>query len=428
MTEERKTRLLVLTDISSNRTGFKEPDDTQSLVRLLLYANHFDIQGLIATYTPHWNDAKPTYIVEVVQAYGKVRDRLALHDARFPTEARLLSVIKRGNARDGIDQVGEGKDTEGSEWIIACADAEDDRPLWITIWGGTTDLAQALWKVRHTRSAAELSRFIAKLRIYSISDQYGIGSWVRDSFPDLFYIVPKSVYRGMYKHGDRSLTTWEWVETFVRQGRGPLGEAYPNYRGGDLWDEVVGLKEGDSPSFMYLIPNGLNDPAHPEYGGWGGRFRRLVDNPRHYEDAADAAGADEGPGEWKTVSRWRRAYQASFAARMDWCVRPPGEANREPLAVVAGAPVRRAAPGSVIELDARGSVNPDGGELDFHWFVYKEAGTYAGELRVEGGDGPRARIVIPETDASGTAHLILEATNRGTPPLTAYRRIILEIG
>ena len=422
-----KTRLLVLTDISSNQTGFKEPDDTQSLVRLLLYANHFDMEGLIATYTKHWNDARPEYIVEVVQAYGEVRDQLVLHDPQFPTEQQLLSVIKRGNPRDGLDHIGEGKDTEASEWIITRADTNDERPLWITVWGGTTDLAQALWRVSQTRSEDETARFVAKLRVYAISDQYGIGCWIRDQFPDLFYLVPKSVYRGMYKGGDHSLTTWDWVETHIRQGHGPLGEAYPNYDGGDLWDKVLGLKEGDSPSFMYLIPNGLGDPEQPEFGCWGGRFVPMANNPKHYKDAADFTEDSTGNGEWVTVSRWRRAYQASFAARMDWCMLPPEQANREPVAVVAGETVRRVSSGEIIELDASGSTNPSGGELDFHWFIYREAGTFLGEVQIEGNDSPQARAIIPDTSGEGTVHIVLEVTNQGTPALTSYRRIIMEI-
>jgi hypothetical protein len=427
MHTEDKIRLLVLTDISSNRTGFKEPDDTQSLVRLLLYANHFDIEGLIATYTPHWNDAKPEYLFEVIEAYGKVREQLALHDSRFPTEQELRSVVKMGNPQDGWDQVGKDKDTEASEWIISRVDAKDERSLWINVWGGTTDLAQALWKVKHTRSKVETDRFVAKLRIYSISDQYGIGSRIRELFPDLFYIIPKMVYRGMYKGGDRNLTTWDWVERHIRQGHGPLGEAYPNYDGGDLWDKVVGLKEGDSPSFLYLIPNGLGDPEKPELGCWGGRFIAIANNPKHYSDAADSTHGEGVPGEWITVSRWRGAYQASFAARMDWCNLPPEQANREPVARVAGESVRCASPGDVLVLDAGGSMDPRGGRLFYRWFVYQEAGTYSGELGMEGDDSPQIHVSIPKAREVGTVHIILEVTNDGTPALTSYRRIILQI-
>lgn len=428
MADQRKTRIIVLTDISSDRTGYKEPDDTQSLVRLLLYANHFDIEGIVATYTKHWErEVKPEYIKGVIRAYGKARDCLALHDPEFPTEQQLLSTVKCGNPKDGLDQIGTNKDTEASEWIIRRAEAEDDRPLWIAVWGGTTDLAQALWKIRNNRRSQEVARLVSKLRIYSISDQYGIGSWIRDEFPNLFYIVPDKVYRGMYKGGDRSLTTGDWVEKHIRYNHGPLGEAYPNYDGGDLWDKVVGLKEGDSPSFMYLIPNGLGDPEKPEYGCWGGRFTPMPHSPKHYTDAADHSEEGAEPGEWITVSRWREAYQSSFAARMDWCVLPPEQSEREPTAVIKGEQVRRVRPGEVVELDARGSSNSGLGELSFQWSVYREAGSYEGELRLTGKDRPQASVILPETAATGTIHILLEVKNQGKYTLSSYGRVVLEL-
>ncbi|MCB1128715.1 MAG: DUF1593 domain-containing protein, partial [Verrucomicrobiae bacterium] len=42
-----KERVFVLTDISN------EPDDEESLVRFLVYANEYDIEGLVAT-TSTW--------------------------------------------------------------------------------------------------------------------------------------------------------------------------------------------------------------------------------------------------------------------------------------------------------------------------------------------------------------------------------------
>ena len=44
---EPKQRLIVLTDIEA------DPDDSQSLVRLLLYANQIDIEGIVATTSTH---------------------------------------------------------------------------------------------------------------------------------------------------------------------------------------------------------------------------------------------------------------------------------------------------------------------------------------------------------------------------------------
>ena len=46
--ETIRPRVIVITDISSMQPGILEPDDTQSMIRFLLYANEVDIEGLIA--------------------------------------------------------------------------------------------------------------------------------------------------------------------------------------------------------------------------------------------------------------------------------------------------------------------------------------------------------------------------------------------
>lgn len=422
-----KPRLLVLTDISSLAKGFAEPDDTQSMVRLLLYANEIDIEGLVATYTKHGHDIRPAYLHHIVKQYGKVQPQLALHDPRFPTEARLRGLIKSGNPKDGLDQVGAGKDTEGSDWIIEAADREDVRPLWVSVWGGTTDLAQALWKVRTMRSKEQLTAFIDKLRVYAIGDQYGIGSWIRDEFPGLFYITCYKAFRGMSKKGDTTLTTIEWLRQHIVRDHGPFGESYPEYDGGDPWGNVYGMKEGDSPAFMYLIPNGLGDPERPEWGGWGGRFalQEAASKNRHYVDAVDTV--DGESSEWASVYRWRSAFQRSFQARMDWCVMSYEEANHEPVAVIQGGKERTVRAGERVPLSASGSTDPDGEALDYEWQVYPEAGSYQGNIRLEGWRGQACSFIAPEVLQPQTIHVILTVTNRGTPPLSAYKRIIITV-
>ena len=83
-----------------------------------------------------------------------------------------------------------------------------------------------------------------------------------------------------------------WVKAIIH-GHGPLGDLYPDYNGGDIWSSrlggVRGIKEGDTPSFLALVPNGLFDPDRPSLGSWGGRFegrgKRLSDVPAHLREA-----------------------------------------------------------------------------------------------------------------------------------------------
>ncbi|MGG1515618.1 nucleoside hydrolase-like domain-containing protein [Paenibacillus oryzisoli] len=429
---QQRSRVFVLTDISSLRTGYKEPDDTQSLVRLLLYANDLELEGLVATYSKHWQgEVKPDYIETIVRQYGQVCAQLQAHDSRYPSEAELLRLIKAGNPLDGPAYVGEGHDTEGSEHLVAAMMKEDNRPLWVIVWGGTTDLAQALWKAELLIGQSAFEQMLAGLRVYSVVDQYAMGSWIRDHYPNLFYVLSSLAVRGMYKGGDLSLVSDVWLETHVTEGHGPLGAAYPKYDGGDIYSRSVkGIKEGDSPSFLYLIPNGLGVPERPDWGGWGGRFVQAEGMPsRHYFDAEESAPAHEHEhaAYWSSVYRWREAYQRSFQARMDWCVLPPEQANYEPIVVISSEREQEVISGATIALDASASSDRQGRQLIFRWFVYHEAGTYDGELELQGEETPQLSFTAPEVAAPQTIHVVIAVTNDGEPPLTGYGRVVLTV-
>ena len=194
-----RVRLFVLTDIEN------EPDDAQSLVRLLVYANQFDIEGLVATTSVHQPRKTAAWrIREILAAYGQVQPNLVKHEPGFPSVERLLAVVSEGRPDFGMHAVGEGMDSAGSEALIAAADRPDPRPLWVTVWGGPNVLAQALWKVRATRSAEALAAFVARLRVYTISDQDDSGPWIRATFPGLFYIASPGVHAGGAYH----FATW----------------------------------------------------------------------------------------------------------------------------------------------------------------------------------------------------------------------------
>jgi hypothetical protein len=439
---EARPRLVVLTDIGG------DPDDQQSLIRLLSCSNEFEIEGLIASAsgTPgelQRDVVRADLIRDTVRAYGQVRDNLARHAAGYPTAAELLAKVQEGNPQRGVTNLGEGHDTAGSDWLIRVVDRADPRPVGVTIWGGSTDLAQALWRVRQERSRTELEAFLAKLRVYAIGHQDDTGPWITTQFPELFYLLSlapggrdkrDSAYRGMYLGGDELLTSPAWVEAHVRTGHGPLGELYPN----KTWrapNPHATLKEGDTPAWFYFLPTGLSDPEQPTWGGWGGRFTPT--GGRHFGDAIDtvtepATSRGDASSARATVWRWRAAFQAEFAARMDWCVKPPAAANHPPVAVLdgeAGRTVmhRAAAPGETVQLDAAGSRDPDAGQmLGYRWWVYPEAGSYAGSVSVTQG-GSVAEVRLPADAAGTTVHLILEVTDSGQPPLTRYRRVVLQV-
>jgi hypothetical protein len=428
-----KPRLVVLTDIGG------DPDDTQSLVRLLVHANEFEIEALIASASGTVGELKkdivqPDLIRNVVKAYGQVQPNLSLHANGFPPADQLLSRIHSGNPKRGQKNLGETHDTEGSRKLIELADRDDPRPLNITIWGGSTELAQALWRVRNDRSPVELKKFVAKLRVYTISYQDDTGGWIADEFPDLFYIasvVPtgrdkrEAAYRGMYLGGNERLTSLEWLDQHVRKSHGPLGALYPA-RTWTAPNPHSALKEGDTPSWLYFLPIGPGDAEHPELGGWGGRFKKVAGN--RFGDSADTV---EGKSDARaTVWRWREAVQNEFQARMDWCVAKREDANHPPeLQPFATAPSRaisvRAMPGEIVRLSAGEATDPDGDDLTYRWFVYPEAGNYPGEVSIAGQGSKAAELTIPADLGDRKIHVILEATDTGAPPLTRYRRYIV---
>jgi hypothetical protein len=451
---EPRPRVFVLTDIEN------EPDDAQSLVRFLAYANQFDVEGLVATTSIHQREKTAAWrIREIVEAYGKVRDNLEQHERGFPTAAQLLSVTSEGLPAFGMAAVGEGKDSPGSNALIAAADRGDPRPLWVTVWGGPNVLAQALWKVRATRPKDAVDRFVSRLRIYTISDQDDSGPWIRREFPGLFYITSPGVnaggayhhatwsgisgdyFHGRFSGADFSLVTNEWLDRNVRR-KGPLGAQYPR------WEFLM---EGDTPSFLNLIDNGLSDPEHPDWGGWGGRYERYTPPPKKWHlqpetrpiwsDADDEVlGVD---GRWHTdnhatIWRWREAYQNDFAARMDWTIQPYDKANHPPVPKLAHPRTLAARPGARVELNAEGSTDPDGDLLSYQWFYYQEAGTLGASsardgqpVPIVGFDRARAWFTVPTQrvmpPGTGTMHIVLAVTDHGTPRLTRYVRVIVTV-
>lgn len=438
-----KPRVFVLTDISN------EPDDEESLVRFLVYANEYDVEGLVATTSTHLRDkTRLDLILRQIDAYAQVLPNLRKHADGYPSAEALRAVAKAGIPKLGMQGVGPGMSTDGSRLLIQAADRDDPRPLWVLAWGGANVLAQALWDVRASRSPIELARFIAKLRVYTISDQDDSGYWMRVQFPELFYVVSPSTVQS----ADYYLATWSgiggdrfykngpgymqhmvdnpWLEENIIRNHGPLGALYPR---------VAYIMEGDTPSFLNLIQNGLGGDIEPSYGGWGGRYtlRQSYGETRPiWTNSRDTVTLPDGTSHTSntaTIWRWREHFQNDFAARMDWCVNERANANHNPVAVVNGqrgkAPIRlKAQPRERIKLSAAGSSDPDGNSLSYKWYSYPEAGTFRGTLTVQGAETPEAYIDIPPDARPGVAHIILEVKDNGTPALWSYRRILIDIG
>jgi hypothetical protein len=452
--QNQKNRAIILTDIEA------DPDDTQSLVRLLLYSNQIDIKGIIATTSCwHTSEVNPESIKKVIEAYGKIQSNLLKHESGFPDAELLLELVTQGLPKYGMKGVGDGMDSEGSEWIIKVLQEEDDRPLWISVWGGVNTLAQALYKIKNSKTEKEVKRLISKLRVYTISDQDDSGIWIRNTFPELFYIVSpgddygSATWTGInsYVHGiDNTKISNSWITHNIQQNHGPLGAVYP---------DVAWGMEGDTPSFLFLIPNGLNNSEHPEWGGWGGRYELYKpDFSKAKEGGSIVSIAPETRAIWTnamdnytpyysneygrsviqdtvsytndkvTLWRWRDDFQNDFAARMDWCIMSYEEANHPPVPGLTHPEQITVKSGDGFILDAFNTTDPDGDSFSFLWFNYPEAGTYNKLIKIDGAENAHgAYVIAPKVDEEVTAHFILKVTDKGEPQLSRYKRVIITI-
>jgi hypothetical protein len=298
-----------------------DPDDVQSMVRFLLYSNEFDVEGLIASSATFANRAKKQNILDIINLYEKVYVNLRSHDTLFPSPDYLRSVTFQGRSGTWGGSVnsntGAGKDSEASDSIISIVDKPDPRPIWFCFWGDCSNLAQAIWKVQNTRSAAELQTFLSKIRIYQIAHQDNTIDWLLNNFPDLFIIYSESTYMGIFGGPNDPLGNLSWLNTNIRQNHGPLGAIYPPAAMG-----VDGLKEGDSPSFMYLVSaaHGMNDPEDPAQESWGGQYKRSG-STNHWVDGQGGS----------SISKWKSEYQAEFAERADWMLPSSTSGQKESL-------------------------------------------------------------------------------------------------
>ncbi len=295
-----RPRVIVSTDI-----GGSDPDDFQSMVHLLVYADVLDIEGLISSPP---DKGRLRHLHEALAAYEADFLKLKQNSGRpFPTPQQLRDVSVQGAVQSAPEK-GWSEPTDGSRLIVQCSKADDERPLWILVWGSITDVAQAV----HDRPAMK-----AQIRVYSI------GSWntkqdqaARDylfrQHPDLWWIESDTTFRGMYMGGEQQ---GEWsnlafVERHVRH-HGALG---------DLFDaKKRDIKMGDTPSLLYLL---RGDPDDPASAHWGGSYRRTNHGPNYWTDDPNPELSVNRRAGAATVNRWRREFLSDWQTRMDDALEP----------------------------------------------------------------------------------------------------------
>ena len=417
-----------LRDIVETDAG-GDPDDEQSLVRFLLYTSEWDVEGIIANRErardgENRNTARTGLgiVQRLIRAYGDCHPNLVKHDSRFPTQETLLARTVPGYA-DVAD---------GVQLIIKAVDSADSRPVWFMNWGtdagsAPSCLKRALDQVRAARGAEDYAAFKNRILLAS-DDQFGDHTFkIAPPFSVWIDTFRPPVNGKRWYHQFSAITAKAGGFDLMRDvltDHGPLGQLYPT-------NTTHWQKEGDSGTFLYLVPTGMNDPLQPGWGSWAGRY-----GPRD-----DAAGRNyfwaNQPDSWNgatnrdnSLRRWAAHLQNDFRARLDWCVKPFSEANHRPKAILnrtrEGILIIEARPGSRVELSAEGSTDPDNNNIVYNWELYPEAGTYRSSATLNGPTTKTPSLML-DGKSDGDLHVMLTLADNGTPPLVAYRRAIIRV-
>jgi hypothetical protein len=398
-----------------------EIDDRCSMIRFLLYANEWDIEGIIISSSKfHWdghNWAGLKWIDDQVDEYAKFYDTLKQHAEGFPTPKQLKSKVWVGN----ISNVGAmDKDTPGSDRIIEVLLDDKPGPVYLQAWGGTNTIARALWKIQHEHPD-QMKKVTDKAIIYIILDQdTTFRKYIEPNWPGIQVLGSFSQFGCIAYRWDQKIPSPEksffekpWMEANILKGHGPLCSIYEAKDG-------AFRSEGDSPAFMHQIPVGLRSMEDPTYGGWGGRFVREKPNSNTWRGAKDDGDLN------KPIWRWAEAFQNDWAARADWCVKDYDHANHPPAVKLTHKLDLKAKKGQTVRLSARGN-DPDGDKLTYKWWQYKEPGSYKGTVNISNANRQRASFVVPADVKKGqTVHIICEVTDSGSPTLTRYQRVIVD--
>ncbi len=206
---------------------------------------------------------------------------------------------------------------------------------------------------------------------------------------------------------------FKWIAENVTNGHGPLGALYPQKY----------VSEGDTPSFLNLINNGLDAWQDYALGGWGGRSAH--DDPAFPNHITDKALTDDGNAN-KMYWRWVPAAQNDFAACMDWCVKEFKDANHAPVVKVKGSLTRDVEPGETVKLEAT-AIDPDGNNLTCKWWQYADADSAVASVVIANSDSLDNASFVAPNEPGKQVHIILEVTDSGTPALTGYQRLICNI-
>jgi Protein of unknown function (DUF1593) len=429
--------------------------------------------GLDTCPCESWRWAKnERFIDNAVEAYEKVYPNLKVHNPNYPTPNELKSKIRFGNIEFDGDI---SKDSPGSDLIKSLM--LDDKPgkLFITAWGGQSTIARALKSIQEqyeytTEWEAIKKKLARKVVLLPSGDQDDTyAKYIKPNWPDIDYRQftngPNYGYGAQLraKPEDSSYMTSSWMKENISD-RGALGSLYRAWGDGKqmvkgdimdyfgfsgytneqlrkmgyvVWMPVQAkgswLGEGDDFTFMNMPGNGLRAYEDGSYGGWGGRQIREMNNfSFQISDTSQQAMVSTLSSMNDQLNKNANAYpdffpaaQQDFAARLKWSVTSKySDANHEPVVKIEGPLNVLASAGEKIRLNGAVS-DPDGNAISIKWWQF-QVGSYPNKVTIVNPTSAHTQIIIPKDAVAGqTIHIILEATDNGTPALTTYQRVII---
>lgn len=473
----QKARTIVTTD--------GEVDDQDSFIRLLLYANEFNIIGLVYS-SSQWHykgdgqgtkftskmpstekrygertDLRwpgTTWMEKHIDQYALVYENLSKHASGYPTPQYLKDIIRVGN----IDFEGEmNKDTPGSDFIRDILLDNNMSPVYLQIWGGTNTVARALKSIEDKYStqsgwSAIKQKVSDKAVLYMVLDQDNTyKAYIEKNWPEIRVLYNSAQFWNFAYPWPRVVPAQlqpylrgPWFKENIKFNHGPLLSGYflwgdataiendPEHNQGNM-DEATKsnmtqydfISEGDSPAFFHLVDVGLDNMKDASWGGWGGRMVQSKQLANRWEDGDHVTDFNPFTGKDDKAypqTRWIDVLQNDFAARADWCVMPYAKANHPP-AVTVGESAIRAKPGTSVRLSVK-ATDPDGNKAATKWWQYHEVDTYPGKVTItELSKNELTLTVPPDGKAGESVHLIAEVTDNGVPALTRYKRVVITI-
>ena len=425
-----------------------------------------------------WRWAADEHFIDLAVAnYEQVYPNLRVHDRNYPTPAELKSKIRWGNVEFDGDI---SQDTPGSDLIKALLLDDEPGPVYLLAWGGQSTIARALKSIQEQYSAKPewpaIYQKVSRKAILSPSgdqdDTYA--NYIKPNWPDIRTLPAGGggVALGYGAQGTASAEnavyySVDWTRENI-SSLGPLGALYRVWGDGkqmvqgDIFDyfglsgytadqlKAKGyivwtpprpkgefLGEGDTFTFLNLLDNGLLGYEEESSGGWAGRglnsstfqgagqFGAInsYDDLLKLQGRAAAAGRPPLPD-----PNFTPAAQHDFTARLRWSVTPTyAGANHEPGVTIRGDSRISARAGETIRLQGVVS-DPDENAVTVRWWPWTDVGTYPGRVTLTNPSALATSIRVPSDASAGqTIHLILEATDNGTPPLTRYQRVIISV-